>query len=139
MIIKIAFASHDGQHVNQHFGTAETFVIYALEPQNTRLVEVIKFAKTTRDGHEEKLINKFSCLQGCAVVYCQAIGASAIQQLLAQGIQPLKVEENTSIEELLDVLQQNLTTRPPAWLTKYLKRTNNPSRFATLGAEHWQE
>ena len=139
MVVKIAFASHDGQCVNQHFGTTEAFSIYALEPQNVRLLEIIHFAKASMDGHEKKLIDKFSCLDGCAAVYCQAIGASAVQQLLARGIQPLKVEENSSIEELLDALEQNLTTRPPAWLQKYLKQTRHTSRFIDLGAEPWQE
>jgi len=140
MSVKIAFASTDRKTVNQHFGAAEAFCIHSLAEEAARLVEVVEFhdGDTLMDGHEGKLASKVSLLQGCTAVYCNAVGASAIKQLLAAGIQPLKVEEGTPIEGLLCQLNQSLKTEPPAWLSKHF-RPRDSDRFAAMEAEGWSE
>lgn len=138
--MKIAFASNNRQQVNQHFGATEAFVFYEVEPDRAQLVEVVEFTTAQMDGNEAKLSARIALLDGCAAVYCQAIGGSAIQQLLAHHIQPLKVESGTSIKELLEELQHHLhSDSPPAWLSKYFKRQALVDRFATMAAEGWQE
>jgi nitrogen fixation protein NifX len=140
MTVKIAFASHDRQQVNQHFGVAEALVFYEVEPDRAQLVEVVEFTAARMDGNEAKLSARIALLEGCAAVYCQAIGGSAIQQLLAHHIQPIKVENGKSIKELLEELQHYLRSdSPPAWLSKYFKRQALADRFATMAAEGWQE
>jgi nitrogen fixation protein NifX len=76
-------------------------------------------------------------LGDCAAVYCNAVGASAIQQLLAKSIQPMRVDEGTLIEELLLGLQKNLLNDPPVWLAKHIKKQSSAGRFAE--DEEWQE
>lgn len=140
MSVKIAFASSDRNVVDQHFGAAEAFCIYQLAEDDAHLVEVAEFhdSDIVMDGHEGKLAGKISLLEGCAVVYCNAVGASAIKQLLASGIQPIKVEEGTPVGELLCGLNQSLKTEPPAWLSKHLKAKED-DRFAAMEAEGWSE
>ena len=137
MTVKIAFASNDRRLVNQHFGAAEAFAIYEMGETETHLVEVAEFIETAMDGHEGKLAAKIELLEGCAAVYCNAAGASAIQQLLAKGIQPMRVDEGSLIEELLGCLQKNMVSEPPVWLTKHLKKQESANRFAD--EEEWQE
>ena len=112
MTVKIAFASNDRRLVNQHFGAAEAFAIFALSETDSHLVEVAEFIETAMDGHEGKLAAKIELLEGCAAVYCNAVGASAIQQLLAKGIQPMRVDEDSAIEGLLTNLQKTLQVDP---------------------------
>lgn len=140
MSVKIAFASSDRRQVDQHFGAAESFAIYELS-DDARLVEVAEFtdSDTAMDGHEGKLASKIDLLQDCAAVYCNAVGASAIKQLLARGIQPLKVEEGTLIDTLLGELNQSLASNPPAWMVKQIKRQNAGDRFGSMAEEEWQE
>jgi nitrogen fixation protein NifX len=137
MTVKIAFASSDRRAVNQHFGAAEAFAIYELDASSTRMIEVAEFMETAMDGHEGKLAAKVELLGDCAAVYCNAAGASAIQQLLAKGIQPMRVDEGTLIDELLAGLQKNLANDPPVWLAKHLKKQSGAGRFAE--DEEWQE
>jgi len=137
MTVKIAFASNDRRLVNQHFGAAEAFAIFEMTGSETRLVEVAEFIETAMDGHDGKLAAKVELLDGCAAVYCNAAGASAIQQLLAKGIQPMRVDEGSIIDELLLGLQNNLLNDPPLWLAKHLKKQSGSDRFA--GDEEWQE
>lgn len=140
MSVKIAFASSDRKQVDQHFGAAEAFAIYELSEDDARLIEAVQFhdSDTAMDGHEGKLAAKIELLQGCIAVYCNAVGASAIKQLLAAGIQPMKVAEGTEIDELLCGLNQSLTGNPPAWLAKNLK-PKELSRFADMAEEGWSE
>lgn len=140
MSVKIAFASSDRRVVDQHFGAAEAFCIYQLAEDDARLVEVAEFhdSDVIMDGHEGKLASKIELLEGCAAVYCNAVGASAIKQLLAAGIQPMKVEEGALVDELLCGLNQSLKNDPPAWLAKRLQ-SKNADRFAAMDAEGWSE
>lgn len=136
MNVKIAFASNDRQSVNQHFGAAEAFAIHELDAQGARLMEVVEFSErdVVMDGHEGKLAAKIALLTDCAAVYCNAVGASAIQQLLARGIQPMRVDEGTPIISILAQLQHSLRTEPPLWLAKKLRPQPH---FAE--DETWQE
>jgi nitrogen fixation protein NifX len=136
MTVKIAFATSDRRAVNQHFGAAGAFAIYELGEKESRLVEVAEFIETAMDGHEGKLAAKVDLLGDCAAVYCNAVGASAIQQLLAKSIQPMRVEEGVLIDELLQGLQKNLVNDPPVWMAKRLKKQSGGSFDAD---EEWQE
>jgi nitrogen fixation protein NifX len=137
MTVKIAFATSDRREVNQHFGAAEAFAIYEVSETGTKLIEVAEFMETAMDGHEGKLAAKVELLNDCAAVYCNAVGASAIQQLLAASIQPMRVDEGTSIEELLGGLHKSITSEPPLWLAKHLKKRSGGKSFAEDG--EWQE
>ncbi len=140
MSVRIAFASSDRQVVDQHFGAAEAFVIYELAKDDARLVEAVQFqdSDTAMDGHEGKLAGKIALLAGCAAVYCNAVGASAIKQLLAAGIQPMKVPEGMPVEELLCGLNQSLENDPPAWLAKAMQ-PRDAARFSAMADEEWSE
>lgn len=146
MTVKIAFATRDRKVVDQHFGAAEAFAIYELgeaggKPE-ARLVELAQFTDSDviMDGHEGKLAGKIALLEGCAAAYCNAVGASAVKQLLAANIQPMKVEEGASIDALLAGLGQSMANDPPAWMLKHMKPAgNNASRFEAMDAEGWSE
>jgi nitrogen fixation protein NifX len=140
MSVKIAFASSDRKQVDQHFGAAEAFAIYELSEDDAKLIEAVEFhdSDTVMDGHEGKLAAKIDLLSGCAAVYCNAVGASAIKQLLVAGIQPMKVPEGMLIDELLCGLNQSLSDNPPAWLSKNMK-PRDASRFEEMDSEGWQE
>lgn len=106
--LKVAFATSDMKHVDQHFGAARSFAIYALDMEHDTFVEAIAFAESaTMDRNEDKLAAKIKALDGCIAVYCQAVGASAIRQLNACGIQPVKVSHGAIIKELLGHCRKN--------------------------------
>jgi nitrogen fixation protein NifX len=140
-VLKVAFASSDRKTVDQHFGAARAFAIHAIDAETDALVEVAEFMETAMDGHEGKLAGKIDLLAGCTAVYCQAVGASAIQQLLARGVQPVKVDEGTSIDSVVSALQAELKSGPSGWLAKALQRATprDASRFDAMADEGWQE
>lgn len=139
--IKVAFATSDMVHVNQHFGSAKSFAVYAVDPEQYEFLEAAQFGELAQDGNEDKLAVKIQLLDGCAAVYCQAVGASAIKQIVAQGIQPVKVHEGSTIKDLLSDLQNEMKSGPSSWLAKAISRNKgvDPTRFDEMEQEGWQE
>lgn len=139
--LKVAFATSDGQQVNQHFGSAQGFAIYAVTPDEATLLKMAEFEKQAQNGNEDKLTAKLELLEECAAVYCQAIGSSAIRQLLAKQIQPIKVIEGSEILSLIKHLQEELRLGPSAWLAKAIQRQRgwDKKRFDDMEAEGWHE
>lgn len=142
--IKAAFATSDRHKIDQHFGTATAILIYAVTPDQATVVEFAQFGDLDQDGHEDKLAAKLALLQGCTVVYCQAVGGSAIQQLLAVGVQPIRVEAGTAIAPLLAELQTAMRGgQAPVWLNRAIARQQETesaeARFAAMEAEGWRE
>lgn len=139
--LKVAFATTDTKHVNQHFGSAKGFAIYRIDETSAVQVEASEFGVLSQDGNEDKLDEKISILEGCAAVYCQAVGPSAVKRLMTMGVQPIKVSENAVIEYLIRDLQAEMKAGPSGWLAKAIEK-NNPkdeSRFDAMAAEGWDE
>ena len=141
MSVRVAFATGDLRQVDQHFGAAESFVIYAIDPEQAVLVEVTQFGRLGMDGNEDKLAAKIAALDGCVAVYCQAVGASAVKQLRAKGIQPIKVCSGTPISHLIETLQEELRAGPDTWLARAIeaRQPADPYRFDRMEAEGWSE
>ncbi len=139
--IKVAFATSDMLHVDQHFGSAQAFAVYAVDPEQAQLLEAAQFGELAQDGNEAKLSVKIQLIGDCAAVYCQAIGASAIKQIVAQGIQPIKVHEGSSIKQLIADLQNEMKSGPSSWLAKAINqhKASDPQRFDSMAAEGWDE
>ncbi len=139
--LKVAFATTDMKYVNQHFGSAESFVIYEVDMENTAMLEAVQFGQLKQDGNEDKLTVKLDALDGCIAVYSQAVGASAVAQLKARGIQPVKVSPGSGISDLLKSLQEELSSGPGAWLARAIESQKpvDPDRFDEMEAEGWEE
>ncbi len=147
MSLRVAFASSDRQHVDQHFGAARAFVVHSIDAAASHVVEVVEFIENPMDAHDGKLAGKVDLLAGCVAVYCQAVGASAVQRLLAKGIQPVKVDEGAAIERLISGLQHEMRNGPAGWLAKAERGgkgdrgdgAREDSRFAAMENEGWEE
>jgi nitrogen fixation protein NifX len=139
VMLKVAFATSDRACVNQHFGAATGFAVYVLDGERSKLVEVAGFPDESMDGNENKLAAKIAVLEGCAAVYCLAVGGSAVRQLLASGIQPVRLEDAESIEALLAQLRNAVRDGGVPWIDKALKRDADAGRFARMADEGWQE
>lgn len=139
--LKVAFATTDMKQVNQHFGSAKAFAVYAVNPEQSTLLEVLQFGQLEQDGNEDKLAVKLRALEGCAIVYSQAVGASAVQQLMRINVQPVRVEPGARVSELIGALQQDMKNGPSAWLAKAIAAHSKPDmgRFDAMEDEGWQE
>lgn len=139
-MLRVAFASDDRSTVNQHFGAAVGFAIFALDGERSQLVELAEFPPENMDGNETKLPAKIAALSGCAAVYCLAAGGSAVKQLLAAGVQPIRLDDETAIETLLKQISAAIQAGGIPWVDKAVKKHGgDASRFARMAEERWEE
>ena len=142
--LKVAFASTDMRHVDQHFGSAKVFVMYEVDLETAAMTDAVEFGALDQDGNEDKLDVKIEALKECAAVYVQAIGGSAISKLARIGVVPQKVQPGTPISTLLENLQEELRAGPSAWIARALKITGREckadmGRFDEMEAEGWND
>ena len=106
--LKLAFATDDVRQVNQAFGSARAFAVYAVDHEHAELVAAAE-CRPFEGVHEmqtrQAMIER---LQECAAVYCAAISASAVRDLEASGILPIEVSSGSHIAELIHQFQNNL-------------------------------
>lgn len=136
----VAFASLDGDMVDQHFGAAQAFYLYAITADEAELIASQAFGVEKKDGNEDKLKPKLAWLAGADVVYCGSIGGSATRQLLALGVHPIKVKGGPDVEELIEELQAQLNGEMESWLEKLIQRKqkdDSDDRFAAMDDEGW--
>lgn len=138
----VAFASQEGDIVDQHFGSAQAFYLYAINGASAELVAHKGFGYEKKDGNEDKLKPKMTWLVGADVVYCGSIGGSATRQLISLGINPIQVTGGPDVEELIEGLQTQLQGEPEPWLVNILKRkqkNQQEDRFSAMADEGWDE
>lgn len=126
--MKVAFATTDGVHVDEHFGRAERFTIYEFTPEGYRNLGMRVFSESrdiTVEGtkgqgmpHDTTVNEKVERLSDCGIVYLTSIGGPSAARLANRGIMPVKVPEGISIEELAQKLLETIQTAPPPWLKK---------------------
>lgn len=136
----VAFASSDGEMVDEHFGSAAAFYLYRLSREGGEFVAEKRFGKEKKDGNEDKLKPKMAWLVGCDLVYCGSIGGSATRQLVALDITPMQVAEGPDVEALVDALVTQLAGTPERWLDNVLKRkAKRAGGMAFDATEEWVE
>ncbi|WP_042861241.1 NifB/NifX family molybdenum-iron cluster-binding protein [Dickeya sp. NCPPB 3274] len=133
--MKVAFASSDYHHVDQHFGATPRLVIYGVKEDQVTLLKVVDF--NVRYGHQEdKLTCRIDALEDCVTLYCVAIGDAVFRQLLQVGVRAVRVPADTPIAQLLQQIQQCWHDGEP----RVARRQRDPNRFERLIAEQeWSE
>lgn len=122
--MKIAFASKDSVHINEHFGWANQIDVYTIDQSGYSFLEALKFnVDLEHDEHDDKLTPKLKALADCTIVYVSAIGPGAAARMINSGITPIKANsEDDKIEDILTQLLKTLNGNPPPWLRKALKQ-----------------
>ncbi len=114
--IRVAVATTDGEHIDEHFGGCRRFFVYRISPAGVRLVDF----RSTVDSVDAEDQSGFRAelLQDCQVLYVQSIGGPAAAKVIQRGIYPLKVEDRPHVSETLGKLQTTMAESPPPWLAK---------------------
>ncbi|WP_024788158.1 MULTISPECIES: NifB/NifX family molybdenum-iron cluster-binding protein [unclassified Lebetimonas] len=120
----IAFASNDGEKINEHFGWCKNFFIYKVDKDKNEFVEKVEFVSEP-DEEREKLLFKFGKLKECDLLYCIQIGPGASKIANSFNIFPVKVDKNESIKDAIEKIQNMLKNNPPIWLLRIYKRSQN--------------
>ncbi|WP_432463308.1 NifB/NifX family molybdenum-iron cluster-binding protein [Agarivorans sp. QJM3NY_33] len=113
---KVAFASDSKQNLDQHFGSAHTFLVYGFGEQHIQLIEALQF-EPSLPGHDSKrLQQRVNALKGCAAVFSTACGRGAMQQLKQAGILGIMADAGEPLSALLEELHQQFVEHPLPWM-----------------------
>lgn len=117
--MKIAFASQDNIHVNQHFGWCKEFYIYEIKGEEYTFVKSVDSSLDIED-EIEKLTYKIECCEDCDILYVQQIGPKASRMVKASGIFPMQSSKEGEVIE--EVLKQfiKMKENPPIWMKRFL-------------------
>ncbi len=118
--MRVAFASNDGERVNEHFGHAGAFHVWEIGPHSAACIGQISGLGQEDPGKdsEDRIVAKANALQGCAIACSLEIGGPAAAKLVARHIHPVKTTQVVSIREWVEKLQQALQGNTPPWLAK---------------------
>lgn len=125
LAMKVAFASTDKVHIDEHFGRAERFLIWEIGPQEAGFSGVVEI-KVEGEDEEDRIEARSAALSDCALVYVAQIGGPAAARLVAKKIHPIKSKDCESIAEVVEKLQHVLRDNPPPWLRKALHKSERP-------------
>ena len=115
--MKIAFASTDGEHINQHFGWSKTFQLFEVDMASSTFLKEIDSSEEFED-EQEKLNYKIGTVSEADIMYCSQIGPTASKMVLAAKIYPMRSSADESIAEAIAKLQELLNGNPPPWLLR---------------------
>jgi len=122
--MKIAFASKDNIHVNQHFGWCEMFYIYEVFEDDYSLINEVD-SSLQIENEADKLEYKISCLEDSNIVYVSQIGPKAATMVQSSGIYPMKSShEKEKIEDVISSLQKLIKNNPPLWLKRIILKAS---------------
>lgn len=140
--LRVAFAAGPSGVVDQHFGSARSFLLVSFDAASHEELETQRFEQERQDGQEAKLVNKIAALSKMRadLLVCAQVGPSAVKQLLEAGIQPIAVQEAPSVSQVLQHLQRELREGKATW-TQRIQRNGAQSdaRFDGWLDEEWDE
>jgi len=117
--MKIAFATTDDIHVNQHFGWCKEFTIYEIKGDSFTFLKKVDSSVEIED-EIDKLTYKIECLEESDVLVVQQIGPKASRMVQTCGIFPMQTSnENEKIEDILNKLIK-MKENPPIWMRRLL-------------------
>jgi len=115
--MNIAFASSNGEEVDQHFGWSKKFYLFSIDQESAELVSVIDSSKEIED-EKEKLNYKIGTIKDADIMYCTQIGPTASKMIQASGVHPVRVQEGEKIIDSILNLQDMLSDNPAPWLLR---------------------
>ncbi len=118
--MKIAFTSSDGNKIDCHFGSTESFYVWDVQPGQAKYLE--SRPAQDGDGVEDRILARTQALQDCAIVCTSQIGGPAAAKLAAHHIHPLKFESSEEVADVIERLQKVMRRLPPPWLRKAMAK-----------------
>jgi nitrogen fixation protein NifX len=117
--MRIAFASKDNIHVNEHFGWCKEFHLYEIVGDEYTFLKSID-SSIEIDDEIDKLTYKIECLENSDILYVQQIGPKASMMVKSAKVFPMQASaENEKIEDVLNKLIK-MKENPPIWMRRLI-------------------
>ena len=112
---KFAIATKDGISINEHFGHAKIFWIYAATPASCEWLEKREVEHYCLGNHSSKtaMAKILETIKDCEAVFVAKIGDGPVEKLAAIGVQAVADYAYEAIEaSLLDYVRKTAEVAP---------------------------
>lgn len=116
--VRIACASDDAIHANGQFATCAWFMVYQVNAEQVRLIDIRHTEIPEGVWIQDKLSYRAERIQDCKVLYVTSVGGPAVAKIVRLGIHPIKLDQPQSLADILAELQAVIADSPPPWLAK---------------------
>ena len=130
--MKVAFATTDGIHVDEHFGRAGRFAIYEFTKNGYSSLDdrvfsvgrdmLVEGTRGLGSLHDDAVQGKVEKVSDCDIIYMTSIGGPSAARLVKKGIMPVKVKGKMRIEEEAVKLMETIRNAPPPWMRRALEK-----------------
>ncbi|HTX60935.1 MAG TPA: NifB/NifX family molybdenum-iron cluster-binding protein [Methanobacterium sp.] len=90
--MKIAVASTNGKTIDLHFGDAKHFLVYEMDDENGKFMEIREKTDLSLENHTERWVASIDLIDDCKAVLCRKIGKEPIIVLRKMGIKPMELD-----------------------------------------------
>jgi len=135
--LRIAFATSNGDELDEHFGNCQQLAIYHLTPTSNEHVNTVKF-QIYEQHNQQKINERLMVLKNCFAVYCLACGNPVRRQLLAQNTRVVIHPHNILIQQLITKIQSRWPGAIAARQTKQRNRKKENNYFTQLAESEWE-
>ena len=115
--MNIAFASNNGENINEHFGWSKSFYLYEVHKDHSQLIACIDSSEEPEE-EKEKLTYKIGTIKDADIMYCTQIGPTASKMIQSSGIHPVRVADEEKISDAITKVQEMLHENKPLWLVR---------------------
>jgi nitrogen fixation protein NifX len=130
--MKVAFASTDQVHVNEHFGQASEFYVWEISADVAEFAGVVPVPADPA-VEEDRVGLRSAALKACAIVCVAEIGGPAAARLVVNKVHPIKVKgPEETIAGMVAKLQEVLRGTPPPWMRKAMLKHERPGAVETF-------
>lgn len=116
--IRVACASSKGAMLDGHFGSCRRFLVYQVNSEDYRLVDIIDIDKAPPEVDKNDW--RASLLADCQILFVVSIGGPAAAKVVRSGVHPMKKGEAGPASEAIESLQQVIGENAPPWLAKVM-------------------
>lgn len=118
--MKVAFASKNGEQIDDHFGWTEKFYVYDITEEGCHFDgerEVVTLeGENDENDDRDRIDARIKAISDCVIIYCAEIGPGAAARVTRSLIHPIKNSDGKIADELVKL--QNIMKNPPIWLKK---------------------
>lgn len=125
--MKVAVATQDLTRIDAHLGWARHFLVYEVDAEGYRYLEMADFPGERQDGNHEKLVPRLKALEGCQMVFVADVGPDGRFGLARAKVIPICKFAAQPIATALESLAEGLRGRSLPWLRQAEQRYRQDS------------
>ncbi len=114
--MKVAVATQDLTRVDAHLGWARHLMLYEVDEEGYRYLDLVSFPSGRQDGDHSKLACRLAAMEGCQLVFIADAGADGEFGLARIKVTPIRKFAGEPVALALESLRDGMRGQVPLWL-----------------------